>query len=290
LNKKWLREPLLHFLLIGAALFLAYGLLNDEEVAEESRRIVISEADIDRLITLWERKWQRLPTQDELQGLIEAQVREEVLYREALAMGLDQDDTIVRRRLAQKVEFIAAGIAEQAEPSEEDLETFLLANGDKFTIPGQVSFVQIYLNADKRGANVMSDAQRLLDELRQGVEIDVMAAGDAFMFGQQHELLTEQGVSRLFGSRFAEGVFALPVGSWQGPVESGYGLHLVRVASRTEDRQPTLDEARDRVQDEWLAAQRRQLDEAFYVELRKRYQIVIETAPAGSQRVVGQAD
>ena len=274
--KKWLREPLLHFLLIGAALFVFYNLQSDDS-ADDSNNIVITESDIDRLITLWERKWQRLPTEAELEGLIEAQIREEVLYREALAMGLDQNDTIVRRRLAQKVEFISADLASQVEPSDADLQTYLDAHTDKFAVPARISFQQIYLNADQRGNNVEKDANRLLDELaRPEASVDIMAAGDPFMFGQQHEQLTEHGVARLFGQQFAEKIFELPVGRWHGPVISGYGLHLVYVDAKSEAKTSTLDEVRDKVRDEWLAQQRRKMDQVFYSELRKRYDIKVE--------------
>lgn len=274
--KKWLREPLLHFLLIGAALFVFYNMQTDDS-ADDSNSIVITESDIDRLITLWEKKWQRLPTKTELEGLVEAQIREEVLYREALAMGLDQNDTIVRRRLAQKVEFISADLASQAEPSDADLQTYLDAHAEKFAVPARISFQQIYLNADQRGDQVNKDAQRLLDELtRSAASVDIMAAGDSFMFGQQHEQLTEHGVARLFGQQFAEKIFELPVGAWQGPVVSGYGLHLVYVDAKSEAKASTLDEVRNKVRDEWLAQQRRKLDQVFYSELRKRYDIVVE--------------
>lgn len=274
--KKWLREPLLHFLLIGAALFVFYNLQTDDS-ADDSNSIVITESDIDRLITLWEKKWQRLPTEAELEGLIEAQIREEVLYREALAMGLDQNDTIVRRRLAQKVEFISADLASQAEPSDADLQAYLDAHAEKFAVPARISFQQIYLNADQRGNNVEQDARRLLDELSgPGASVDIMAAGDPFMFGQQHEQLTEHGVARLFGQQFAEKIFELPVGRWHGPVISGYGLHLVYVDAKSESKASTLDEVRDKVRDEWLAQQRRKMDQVFYSELRKRYDIKVE--------------
>jgi len=275
LLKKWLREPLLHFLLIGAALFVLYGLQNDEAVGDD-RRIVFTDADINRLVALWEKRWQRLPTQRELEGLIESQIREEVLYREALAMGLDQQDTVVRRRLAQKLEFITADLAAQAEPGDAELADFLAAHSDQFEVPGRISFVQVYLNADKRGEQVEQDASILLDELTQPESsMDVMAAGDAFMFGQQHEQLSEQGVARLFGAVFAEKLFALPVGSWEGPVPSGYGLHLVRIDHKTEPRQPELHTVRDKVRNEWLAQQRRTMDEAFYKSLRQRYEIEV---------------
>ena len=274
--KKWLREPLLHFLLIGAALFILYGLQNDKP-AEDGNRIVISEADIDRLLTLWEKKWQRLPTQPELDGLIEAQIRQEVLYREALAMGLDKEDSIVHRRLAQKVEFIFSDLASQAKPSDTELADYLTAHSDKFEIPARISFQQIYLNSDKRGDHVQSDANHLLDELIQpDSSVDVLAVGDAFMFGQQHENLTGHGVARLFGKDFASKLFNLPSGGWQGPVRSGYGLHLVQISSRTTPIQPSLDAVRQKVLNEWHTQQRQIMNEQFYQNLRTRYEIVIE--------------
>jgi hypothetical protein len=183
----------------------------------------------------------------------------------------------VRRRLAQKVEFISADLASQAEPTEADLAEYLGAHPEKFKNPGYISFVQVYLNADKRGADVQENAAQLLADLKQAdPEMDIFAAGDRFMFGQQHEQLTEHGVARLFGKDFAERLFSLQGYGWKGPVLSGYGLHLVRIDSRAEGNFPELDAVRDRVRDEWLAEQRRIMNEAFYNELRKRYQITVE--------------
>ena len=274
--RKWLREPLLHFLLIGGALFILYGLQNDDTV-DDSNRIIISETDIDRLITLWEKKWQRLPTQQELDGLIESQIREEVLYREALAMGLDQGDTIVRRRLAQKVEFISADIASQDEPSEADLQAYLDAHPDKFGVPARVSFQQVYFNADKRGDSAQQDAKQLLEKLTQPASVvDITVAGDPFMFGQKHENLTRHGVARLFGKEFTNRLFELEVDSWNGPVISGYGLHLVWIDAKSDPVPSELDDVRDRVHTELMAEQRKKMDAAFYAELRKRYEITIE--------------
>ncbi|MEA1889837.1 MAG: peptidylprolyl isomerase [Pseudomonadota bacterium] len=287
--KKWLREPLLHFLLIGAALFILYGLQNDETVDNDTR-IVISEADIDRLLTLWEKKWQRPPGQSELDGLIEAQIRQEVLYREALAMGLDKEDSIVHRRLAQKVEFIFSDIASQAEPTDSELTDYLAANADKFETPARISFQQIYLNSDKRGDHAQSDANHLLDKLTQpDSSVDIMTAGDSFMFGQQHENLTEHGVARLFGKDFASKLFSLPSGAWQGPVRSGYGLHLVQISNRTTPIQPSLDAVRQKVLNEWHTQQRQIMNEQFYQNLRTRYEIVIEDI-ATKDKVARSAD
>jgi len=277
--KKWLREPLLHFLLIGAALFILYGLQNDPST-DNDNRIVISTADIDRLLTLWQKKWQRPPTQTELEGMIRAQVREEVLYREAQAMGLDKGDSIVRRRLAQKVEFIFSDIASQKQPSDTELADYLTQHPGRFEIPARISFQQIYLNSDKRGKQAMNDAEALLGSLTQNKSsVDVFSAGDPFMFGQQHEKLTEQAVTRLFGKDFARAMFKLSSGgSWQGPVKSGYGLHLIQIQDRTSSSLPALNAVRDKVFNEWHSEQRRKMNEDFYQNLRTRYEVVIEKA------------
>jgi len=276
LLKKWLREPLLHFLLIGALLFVAYGLQNDG-ISDQSKRIVFTQADINRLSLLWEKQRQRPPTQAELDGLIEQQVREQVFYREALALGLDQNDAIVRRRLAQKVEFISADIAAQAEPSETELTDYLVAHNDKFEIPARISFMQIYLSSERRGKQAEKDAHRLLGELRQPAsKVDIKSAGDPFMMGQQLKQLTESDVSQLFGQDFASKLFALSTEGWQGPVWSAYGLHLVRIDSKTAAQQPELAAVRDKVRSEWMDQQRRALDKAFYQGLRQRYEIIIE--------------
>ena len=277
--KRWLREPLLHFLIIGAGLFaLYYQVANPEAVSEN--RIVISESDIDRMITLFERKLQRLPTQQELEGLVEAQIREEILYREALAMGLDQDDTIVRRRMAQKVEFMFNDLADAAEPTDAELQAFLDENPDKFIESARTSFVHVYLNADQRGDKVRTDAEQLLEtiELTQDA-IDAVSVGDAFMFGYEFENHSDHQVSRMFGKDFALSLAALTTGSWQGPIISGYGLHLVYVTDRSEAWLPPLAEIRDTVLYELLAERRQQANHAFYKSLRERYDVTIEQPP-----------
>jgi len=274
--KKWLRDPLLHFLLLGVALFILYGLQNDQP-ADDANRIVISSADIDRLLTLWGKRWQRPPTPAEIEGVIAAQVREEVLYREALAMGLNQGDSVVRRRLAQKMEFIFSDIASQAEPTEDELIAYLEAHADSFEVPGRISFVQVYWNAAQRGGQANEEALRLLGELKKPeATIDFMAAGDAFMFGQQHPDLTRYRVASLFGKQFAEQVFDLPVGSWQEPVASAYGLHLVRVDKKSAASTPTLAEVRDKVINEWQTQQRKTVNEQFYQGLKARYEVIVE--------------
>ena len=286
---RWLKEPLFHFLLIGAALFMLYGWQTDDS-AERPDQIIFTEADVDRLINLWERKWQRLPTQQELQGLIEQQIREEVLYREALAMDLDRDDMVVRRRMSQKMEFISNDLASLAEPDDAQLQAYLETHAEKFAIPGRISYSQVYLNASQRGEQVFADAEKLLEELSQSaVDMDITMAGDPFMGGYSFNDETDFGVARIFGQLFAKQIFELPVGEWSGPVESGYGLHLVHVDSRTDSRAPSLDQVRDKVRVEWVAEQQRKTNDLLYSELRKRYEITIE-GPANPQAAAGSSE
>ena len=276
--KRWLKEPLLHFILIGAVLFvLFYKVADPEEISDN--RIVITEADIERMMTLFERKLQRLPTQQELKGLVEAQIREEILYREALAMGLDRDDTIVRRRMAQKVEFMFNDLVDAAEPSDQELERYRIDNADKFTESARTSFLHVYLNADKRGERVEADARQVLQALNQEPDaIDPAVAGDSFMFGYAFEEQSEEQLARMFGREFSRSLAGLAAGSWQGPVASGYGLHLVYIKDRSEAWLPPLTEIRDSVLYELLADRRQQANQAFFETLRERYDVVVERA------------
>jgi peptidyl-prolyl cis-trans isomerase C len=274
--KRWLQEPLLHFLLIGAALFALFYQVADPEAVSDNR-IVISEQDIDRMINLFERRLQRLPTELELNGLVEGHIREEVLYREALAMGLDQDDTIVRRRMAQKVEFMFNDLVDAAEPTDEELQQYLDGNPDKFIESARTSFTHVYLSADERGDKVMTDAQQLLVALNSKQDpIDPDTAGDPFMFGYTFDNQSNHQISRIFGSDFAASLASLAAGSWQGPVASGYGRHLVYINDRTESWLPPLADIRDPVLYEVLAERRQQANSAFYKTLLERYEVIVE--------------
>jgi len=277
---RWLKDPLLHFLLIGAGLFVLYGWQADD-VTTRADKIEFSDKDVDRLINLWERKWQRLPTSRELQGLVEQQIREEVLYREALAMGLDKGDMVVRRRMAQKMEFISNDLAALAEPDDTELQAYLDKHSDKFTTPGRISYLQVYLNSNERGDQVDVDAQKLLEELPYAnAEHDLSMAGDSFMGGYRFNDETDWQVTRLFGEDFSRQIFQVPVGEWTGPIKSGYGLHLVRVDARTDSQTRSLDQVRDKVRIEWIAEQQRKINDQLYSELRKRYEITIASGAA----------
>ncbi len=270
-----LREPLLHFLLIGAALFLFYNLQNEGRIDNE--RIVISKSQINHLATLWKKKRQRSPTQVELENMIQQQIREEVMVREALAMGLDKNDSIIRRRLAQKIEFITSDLATLAEPTDTELANYLKTHSDEFTLPALIDFVQIYINPEKHETNIQEYTNNLMNELSQtSANSDITTLGDSLMLDQQYEQATEHDISRLFGKEFANKLFTLPVGNWQGPIQSGYGAHLVHISNKTENQQLELNAVREEVFTEWQAQQRRDMDKVFYESLRQRYEIAIE--------------
>jgi PPIC-type PPIASE domain len=286
--QKILREPLVHFLVLGAGLFVLYGVV--EKLADESSdRIVVTEAKIGNLAGLFERTWRRPPTAAELDGLIEDHVKEEIFYREALALGLDRDDTVIRRQLRLKMQFISEDFAPQTEPTEDELRAFLAEHADRFRSPSRVSFTQVYLSPDRRGEDAWSDAERLLIALSGG-KSDPAEAGDPFLLEQDYRDLGAPDIERLFGGTFAAQVAELPVGRWSGPVESGYGLHLVLVRDRTDARLPDLTEIRDAVANEWRAVRKEEANRAFYEALRARYEVTVERPQSAGENTTRVAE
>jgi hypothetical protein len=272
--EKILREPLLHFVVLGAGLFLLFGVVG-ESAEERPDRIVVSAAKVENLAELFERTWRRPPTREELDGLIEDHIKEEILYREALALGLDVDDIVIRRRLRQKMEFISEDVAKLVAPTEAELQAFLAEHADRFREPLRISFAQVYLSPDRRGQGAWSDAERLLVGLDTG-RSDPAGAGDPFLLERDYRELAARDVERLFGGAFAARVVELPVGRWSGPVESGYGLHLVLVHERRSARLLDLAEVRDAVANEWGALRREEANRAFYEALRANYEVTVE--------------
>lgn len=271
-----LREPLLHFLVIGAGLFFLFNQVGDPDV-ETNNRIIITQADLDRLAAVWLRRMGRPPSAQEREQQLDHYIREQVLYREAKALGLDQDDVIVRRRLTQKMGYLFNDLSLISEPTEVELSSFLSKNPSNFSVPGKVSFNHIYLDPDSRGQGVYEDAKHLLTQLHDLADvIDVASKGDRFLLPYDYSEVRKSDLTNLFGKSFATQLFTRPVGSWQGPLTSEYGVHLAYIKSRSEARLPPLAEIRERVFNEWLAAKQREANEAFYQSLRQRYEIVIK--------------
>jgi hypothetical protein len=274
--KKLLKDPLLHFLFIGAALFLVFGFFKGPAGNEENR-IVITGGDIASLQANFARTWQRPPTESELQGLIDDKVRDEIAYREAVAMGLDQDDAVIRRRLRMKMELLVEDIAGLASPTEEELQVYLEEHMDSFSQEPQVSFKQVYLNSDKRGTDVDEAAQKMLAELAAaGPGADPEIYSDPNMLPKEFSHYYASDVEKLFGASFIRDLLEVEPGKWSGPIWSSYGLHLVFVRDRIEGRDPELAEVRQEVEREWTAKRRRDFKEETYKKLRERYTVVIE--------------
>jgi hypothetical protein len=271
-----LREPLLHFLLIGAALFLLYSALN-RGGSDAPREIVISEARVAAIAENFATVWMRPPTPDELKGLVDDYVAEEVFYREAIAMGLDRDDTVIRRRLRQKMEFLSEGIADSVEPTDAQLQLFLEQNAGKFARPAELTFRQVYLSPERRGDRARADAEKLLTALQADrVAMDPAELGDPTLLPATMEAASPQAIANAFGEEFAQQVDEVALGQWSGPIESGFGLHLVRIDARVAAKAPTLGEIRPIVLREWQAGQRYRQNQSFLAALRDKYVVRVE--------------
>jgi hypothetical protein len=276
--RRLLGEPLLHFVLLGAALFAAFSLVSERDQVRDDQ-IVVSAGKIEHLATLFERTRQRPPTRAELDGLIDDFVREEAAYREGMAVGLDTDDSIIRRRVRQKLDFIAEDLAGQVEPTDEDLAVYLATSADDFRRDARVTFRHVFLDPQKRGDDLDAEARDLLIALDADPSPDPATLGDRILLEHGYADIARRDVAGLFGGNFAAAVVALEPGAWHGPIESGYGVHLVRVDERTEGRLPPLAEVREAVRREWKNVQRAHVIETFYRDLVDRYEVVIEWPP-----------
>jgi hypothetical protein len=282
--KKWYKEPLLHFLIIGAAIFVLFSIVNKEESFESGNKIIVSTADIERLKDNWSKKRNRPPTEAELKGLVEAYIKEEVFYREALALGLDQNDTVLRRRLMQKMEFISNDLAELHTPDEAELNEYFLDNQEKYKLLARVTFTHIYFSLDKRGTKALEDAESVLSELKasSGTVLRAPERGDSFMLQYDFVQETPFEVARLFRKSFAEQLFTLDINVWHGPIKSGYGLHLVRISEKIDSRMPELASVIEKVRTDWMFEQRQKMNKEIYERFKERYEIIIEDMPKQS--------
>jgi len=273
---KFFREPLVHFLVLGAAIFAAFNLTTRHKI-DRPREIVISRGTLENIVTGFSRTWQRPPSEDELRGLVRDYIREEAAYREALAFGLDRDDTIVRRRLRQKLEFLSDDRASRAVPSEADLNQFLQSHTELFHTDTVLSFRHVYLNPQLHRATLQVDASRLLVLLGSSAAVNPDILGDPFLLESHFEHISLSDVKKTFGEKFASAIADATPGHWQGPVESGLGHHLVLVSQRRDGRVPALTDVRDQVRREWLNAKRNEATDKFYETLLRSYSVKVES-------------
>lgn len=270
---RWLREPLVHFVLLGAVVFAVHQAVAPPR---PTNRIVISDAIIRGLRQEHLRRNGALPTPEEEAALIQRFVDNEILYREAVAQGLDRGDIIVRRRLVQKMEFVLEGEEPIAEPTDADLQTYLEAHTERYAVAARVGLTHVFVSTDQHGL----DAERTAAELRRQLEAgaDPSGLGDPFLRGRDFPLRTERELAGIFGTPFAAQVMALPVGTWSAPLRSSYGLHLVRVTESSAGRQPTLEEVRAVVQRDWQEERRTATNAAALARLRQRYDVSVESS------------
>lgn len=277
---KWLRDPLFLFLLLGAALALGWSAFSGAFAGDDERRIDMDAQEVELLAANWERQWQRPPTEEELRGLVDARVREEILYRTAQSMGLDRNDVVVRRRMVQKMELLSQDLATITDPPEAELRSYFEENRDAYRVPPRISFRHVYFNLDRRGyEQAEADARALLEELRatDPDQVDVATIGDRFMLASEYRLRAPEEIAREFGSRFAESVAELAPG-WHGPIGSGYGTHLVEVTERVEARLPEFEQVRDRVTTDYARVRRERANELLLETLSAGYEVNIDSS------------
>jgi hypothetical protein len=274
-----LREPLLQFLALGAALFAIYALAG-KRGADAPEKIVVSASQVTNLSDAFVRTWRRPPNEEELRGLIDDYIRDEVFYREGRAAGLDRDDAIIRRRVRQKMEFLADEMS-VPEPSEAELAAYLASNPERFRAEDQLTFHQVFLSATRRANTIDSDSKQLAGILaRADGAVDAAALGDAFLLGEEFHDLSPSKITSIFGESFAKHIFLAEKGRWQGPVSSGFGQHFVFISGRVPGNLPPLDSIRPAVLREWANARRLETEQKLYASLRGRYEIVIEQPQA----------
>jgi peptidyl-prolyl cis-trans isomerase C len=276
------REPLVQFLLIGVALFAIYRVVDPNNLASQSSRIVLTDDDLRQMTVTWLAHGRSTLTPAQMRSLIDQKVREEVLYREALSMGLDKDDTIVKRRLAQKMEFLAEDIASLRDPTEAELKGWFANNAARFTLPPRASFRHLYFSFDRRGQRARDDAAHVLQGLatKPGDWPGTPALADPFMYQDYYGDRSFDQLATEFGPPFAQSVVRLPPHSWQGPIESGYGWHLVWVDTLTSSRVPPFEEIEAEVKAQWVSDQRAEVKRKAFDAMRARYTVVLPNTPA----------
>jgi peptidyl-prolyl cis-trans isomerase C len=282
----WLREPLVHFVALGLLLFvLDRALGSRSDAAGQLARIEITEGEVRQLSAAWTAQWQRPPTPEELRNLVAARVREEILYREALSLGLDKDDTIVKRRLAQKMEFLADDSAAVREPGREELRAWYATHGERFALPARVSFHHLYFSPDRRGPRAAGDAARARATLARAPLGAAVAArtGDPFMFQDAYLDRTPEQIAAVFGTQFALAVARVQPGAWSEPLESGLGWHLVWVDSSVPGRVPPLEDVEPAAKAAWIDDQRAEARQRAFAALATRYQVIVP-GPAATSR------
>ncbi|MCX7350421.1 MAG: peptidylprolyl isomerase [Alphaproteobacteria bacterium] len=275
--QRFVREPLVHFLLLALLVFGAYGLVSRREPATAT--IDVTQAKIEQLAGLFAKTWQRPPTAQELKGLIDDYVKEDIYVREALRLGLDTDDEVIRKRLRMKMEFVSDAEAEATPPTDIQLQAYMDAHPEAFRKPPQIAFEQVYINPDKHSPDASAAATALLEPLRKDASY-AATAGDPSLLPPSLPLTDQQGIAQIFGDDFATAIITLAPGEWEGPVSSAVGLHLVKVTDRAPGILPALGDIRTAVEREWMNDHRNAVEQQRFDDLLKRYKVTVEPISA----------
>lgn len=271
--KKILKEPFLHFILLGVAMFLLYGMVNKN--TDSKNTIIINDFDVSSIISKWEMQWKRPPTEKELQSLINLNIKQEVFYQEALKMNLDHNDEIIKRRLAQKMQFLSNDIAAMMEPTDEILQEYFQKNSEKYLTPTSYSLYQITFSPDKRDNN-FKDAEETLKQFPNASFEEMNGKGDNLPFSYFFTDINADELGLQLGSKFPEALQNLETNKWLGPIPSGFGYHLVYITNKTEPQLPPFESIKKAVLRDYEYDNQQEVDEAIFQELKKKYDIEID--------------
>ena len=277
---RFLREPLIHFFVLGLVVFGLHAVLDRKPVTivDDPYLVEVSSADIEWMWTLLNKKMGREPTGQDLKGQVNQLIREQILSREAVAMGLDEGDIVVRRRLVQKVEFLFKDLSAVTEPTEDDLRNYYAKNRTKYEMPPQVTFSQVYFSIDRRGVDgAKQAAQALTKEGHDPSKASTL--GDASMLSPECAQCSTREIINRLGTDFVKAVENLEPGSWYGPIRSTYGFHAVYIYARQEAILPKLDNIIDRVRNDWMFENQEENARRVYGEIRSRYRVLLEGLP-----------
>jgi len=272
---KFLREPLFHFLLIGLGFFFLFFKLNPSDEISDTKNIIITQSKIDAMSASFLRERGRAPMSYEIQNLIKSEIREELLYREALALGLDKNDGLIRRRLAQKMKYLFDDLSVVLKPSDEELKKFLSTHPEKFMKPATISFAQIYFDPNAHETTLVEDANKLLKKLRITTIKKSIGLGDRSLLPYDFRNKRKTDIDSMFGKEFTKQAFSSATNNWVGPFTSAYGVHLIYIHEHTEDHVPPLADIRDHVEREWMSMKEDEANEIFYKSLYQSYKIIV---------------
>jgi len=281
------RQPVLQFLVLGLIIYLAYAWLGGPIRSQADTVIRVTVTDVDRLVASWQARWNRPPTEPELDGLIQDQIRQTALYRHSVAMGLDQDDPRIRRMLSQKLLNLTQNVMEYGlAPTDQELQEYFNEHADRYRSPDLISFTQVFVNPDRRGSATGTDAEAILIRLKKESPTGELVGdpGDSFMLPRYYRQESDLNVRKQFGRGFADTLFTLTAGEWHGPILSGYGVHLVYVRQLDQAEAPVLEDVRDNVTQEWIDSRVRELQNEYVTGVVAAYEVIVEDSTRATLR------